>query len=258
MTGVQTCALPISVAPAIIETLRRRFPYLRARAVVIENGVDIAEFCPQNAWLCREQLSLNPKGHYVVFVGAFQLWQGLPILIEAAPGVLAVFPDTKFLLVGNPGTQGIQLLERIAALGLSEQFVLPGSCPPHLAARYIGASDVCVAPYSRLAALSNEGDTFGALMKGSPLKMFAYMACGRPVIASHFREAGAFVQEIGAGVAVPPEDADALCAAIVSLLADPALCARMGIAGSTAIRAYHSWQAVTARLAAFFSEVVSP
>ncbi len=249
----------VAVAPAIIESLHRRFPALQTPTVVVENGVDTTEFYPQDAGLCRDELDLDPKGHYVVYVGAFQIWQGIPTLIESAPAVLEIFPDTKFLLVGDPGPQGRQILERIAALGVSKQFVLPGSCAPQQAARFIGAGDVCVAPYNRLSAFfSTETRASCALMKGSPLKVFAYMACGRPVVASHFCEAGVFVEEAGAGLSVPPEDAKALGAAIVTLLADPDLRKRMGARGSARIRTHHSWQAVTGRLTAFFSKVVTP
>lgn len=246
----------VVVAPAIASSLQQKFPELRARIIVIENGVDTTEFYPQDALTCRKALHLNPEGHYVVYVGAFQVWQGLQTLVEAAPAVVEAFPDTIFLLVGHPGTEGARLMERITALGLTTHFMLPGSATPELAARYIGAGDVCVAPYNHLAASTTDIPVHGALMKGSPLKIFTYLACGRPVVASHFREAGVFVEEIGAGIAVPPDDPHALSTAIITLLQDPALRARMGASGSTVIQAHHSWKAVAEQLTVFFHKVL--
>jgi glycosyltransferase involved in cell wall biosynthesis len=54
------------------------------------------------------------------------------------------------------------------------------------------------------------------------------MACGLPVISTPVGSIGEIVQDGDTGRLVPPEDAPALAAAIGSLLADPALRARLG------------------------------
>jgi glycosyltransferase involved in cell wall biosynthesis len=54
------------------------------------------------------------------------------------------------------------------------------------------------------------------------------MACGLPVISTPVGSIGEIVQDGDTGRLVPPEDAPALAAAIESLLADPALRARLG------------------------------
>lgn len=247
----------VAVVPAISASIRRRFPELNARIAIIENGVDTTKFAPQEATACRRALGLDPTAHYVTYVGMFQPWQGLSTLIEAAPGILATWSDIIFLLVGSQGAEHLQLLSGIADSELRARFIFPGSCPPHLAASYIGSADVCVAPYNHLVALPGEGMGWGAPMKGSPLKVFSYMACARPVVASHFREAGAFVQDLGAGLAIPPDDPVALCDAIVALLGNPTLRTQMGELGRAAVQAHHSWEAVALRLIAFLTELVS-
>jgi alpha-maltose-1-phosphate synthase len=244
----------VVVAPGIAESIRSRFRGLRKTIAVVPNGVDLETFSVQDALACRQQLGLAQEDHYVTFVGAFQRWQGLPTLIRAAQQVVAALPNTKFLLVGDgPERKPVEVL--IRELGLQRQIVLAGWCSPEKSARYIGASDVCVAPYNALGSALAQNLGFGASMRGSPMKIYTYLACGRPVIATHFREAGALVQDLGAGLAVPPEDESALGESILTLLRDPDRAQRMGaIARQTVCREY-SWDAVMCEIAKYLQQI---
>src|SRR5690606_27441366 len=102
---------------------------------------------------------------------------------------------------------------------------------PDIAALHVGAADVCVAPYDRSVLLHAGRSEYGAAMKGDPLKIYAYMACARPVVASYFREAGARLEQLQAGMAVPPEDPAALAEALCRLLGSPQQLEQMGQRG---------------------------
>ena len=69
------------------------------------------------------------------------------------------------------------------------------------------------------------------LAKFVPSKLFDYCAVGRPVIVAAAGEAQRLVAEGGAGMAVPPADAEALAAAVRRLRDDPALGASLAEAG---------------------------
>ncbi len=64
-------------------------------------------------------------------------------------------------------------------------------------------------------------------------KTYSILAAGRPVVASIDKgsEVARVVGEAGAGLAVPPDDLDALVAAVENLVADPTALAEMGDAG---------------------------
>ena len=66
-----------------------------------------------------------------------------------------------------------------------------------------------------------------------PSKTYAVLAAGRPVVASvdEDTEVARVVSEAGAGLAVPPDNPDALVAAVERLADDPDLRATMGAAG---------------------------
>lgn len=237
----------VVVTPAIAQSIRARFRRVPAHIAVIPNGADVDVFRPRDAATCRRQLGLPVDGRYITYVGAFQSWQGLSTLVAAAAQV----PDATFLLVGD-GPERAAITSQIARLGLDRRVQVVSRQAPRQAACYMGAADVCAAPYTTAAASAGES---GAPMARSPLKIYSYLACGRPVVASHFQEAGAFVQQLGAGLAVPPEDASALARAIQSLLADPALAQQMGRAGRLAVAQRHSWAEVTRQIVAYLHSI---
>jgi glycosyltransferase involved in cell wall biosynthesis len=50
-----------------------------------------------------------------------------------------------------------------------------------------------------------------------PGKIQSYMACGRPIVAALDGEGGRLIQESGAGLATPAEDADALANSVLTM-----------------------------------------
>ncbi|MDG2426909.1 MAG: glycosyltransferase family 4 protein [Acidimicrobiales bacterium] len=73
----------------------------------------------------------------------------------------------------------------------------------------------------------------GLGMSSVPSKTYAILAAGRPLVGSvdEGSEVARVVLEAEAGLAVPPDDLDALVDAVQSLADDPQRCARMGDAG---------------------------
>ena len=68
-----------------------------------------------------------------------------------------------------------------------------------------------------------------------PTKLLECMAAGRPVLLSARGESAALVEGAQAGLAVPPEDPEALAAALRMLAREPERRARMGAAGQAAV-----------------------
>ena len=63
------------------------------------------------------------------------------------------------------------------------------------------------------------------------------MAAGKPVIASRIGGLAEVLVDRESGILVPPEDAEALAAALARLLDDPALRTRLGAAGQVRVTA---------------------
>ena len=86
-------------------------------------------------------------------------------------------------------------------------------------------------------------------MRRSPLKIYTYLAAGRPVVASDFAEAGLLVEELGAGIAVSPEHPERLAEGISRILAYPSEAAKMGQIARQAAEQRYGWRAVAERIA---------
>jgi glycosyltransferase involved in cell wall biosynthesis len=107
----------------------------------------------------------------------------------------------------------------VAELGLDNVTLLP-SVPSAEVPALLAAADVCLVPLRRVPLFA----TF------IPSKMFEYLAAGKPVIGSMTGEAAQILSEAG-GIVVPPDDSDALAAAIRALTASPERRQAMGRAG---------------------------
>jgi glycosyltransferase involved in cell wall biosynthesis len=100
---------------------------------------------------------------------------------------------------------------------------------------YINASDVCAAPFI-LARNAKIGL--------SPLKLYEYMACGKPVVASDISGVADALEASKGGLPVPSENPEALAEAISKLLENPELRADMGSKGLSYVTENYSWYSV--------------
>jgi len=103
--------------------------------------------------------------------------------------------------------------------------------------RHIAAADVCTAPMTRERLRSGS----------SAIKVYEYLACGRPVVASRIPGLE-FLESEDLGKLVPPEDAHALAAALEGVLSDAAWRRAAGERGRAFVLEHASWAAVAARV----------
>jgi glycosyltransferase involved in cell wall biosynthesis len=196
----------IAVTPGIIDHYSKIFPWVHEKSHVVSNGVDSRLFKPMSAEACRKMLNIN-DGPIVIFVGELAYWQGVKYLIEAVPHVLIKFPSAKFLLVGE-GIVKKDLVEQVRKLGLAKSIIFEGGKQYEETPIYINAADICVAPFSKW-----RNSKIGL----SPLKIYSYIACGKPIVASRVPNLE-FIESGEMGILVEPEDPVSLAGAILSLL----------------------------------------
>lgn len=213
------------------------------RTAVIASGSNVDLFKPEETAACRERLGLARTGSCVGFLGSFYRYQGIETLIEAAPRILERFPGTRFLVVGD-GAMRAPWQRSVVERGLERAFLFPGRVPYTEAPHYINATDVCVAPF-----LSSRGET-------SPLKLFDYLACGKPVVMSDIPSVRELIGEDRGVVAIPPESPGALADAVIGLLADEGRRRRLGENGRRFVVAEHSWERIAQQVAALCQEAI--
>lgn len=216
------------------------------KVVTIPNGVDLATFAPINAAQARRDLGLA-GANWVVFVGNLVGWQGVDVLLRAAPRVVREQSDARFLLVGAGVLR--PALETLARdLGIQPYVRFVGAVQHELVPIHIGAATVCVAPFTRRR---NEG------IGVSPLKVYEYLAAGRPVVASAIPGIDDMLVRSGAGRVVEPDNPEALAEALARLLTSPAECAEMGQAARAFAVAECSWARTAASLERVLVEAAS-
>ena len=124
-----------------------------------------------------------------------------------------------FLLVGEGAEK-----ERIKALAQSQGLAnvrFLDQQPRDTIPAFISAADACL-------VLLKKTDVFKTVI---PTKMLEFMACARPVILGVEGQAQQIMEEAGAGIAIEPENAEALVRAIQQLVSDRSLCEALGKRG---------------------------
>lgn len=177
----------------------------------------------------------------VMYAGNVGLSQSLDIVIESA-AALSYDPDLVFVVNGQGAAR--HDLERRAA-GLSNvRFV--DAQPPELVPELLRAADIHLVPLKR-----------GLARASVPSKTYSILAAARPLIASvdEGSEVARLLERSGAGIAVPPEDAEALTKAIVRMLESPEQREEMGAAGRKFIEGWASPRAVAETYESIFREV---
>ncbi len=210
------------------------------RIRVLADGFDPRRFetAPDRA-RARAELGLDADRPLAVYTGHLYPWKGAHVLVEAAAR------STRFdvLLVGGWPDDRARLARRVEELGASNvRLVEP--VEPARVPEFLAAADVVVLP--------NSGGTRISARYTSPLKLFEYMAAGRPIVASDLPSIREVLDESNA-VLVPADDAEALQAGIERCLADRAAADRRCRRARDDVAGY-TWDARADRLIAALAE----
>ncbi|MEJ2553376.1 MAG: glycosyltransferase, exosortase A system-associated [Gammaproteobacteria bacterium] len=144
------------------------------KVTVIPNAVDIEHFHCGGVPDPDLQQHLGLTGRLVLgFIGSFYAYEGLGLLLDALPKLLAEREDIRLLLVGG-GYEEQRLKQQAQDLGLDDKIIFTGRVPHAEVQRYYDLVDVLV--YPRLSMRITDLVT--------PLKPLEAMAQGRLVVAS--------------------------------------------------------------------------
>ncbi|MFF9479134.1 glycosyltransferase family 4 protein [Streptomyces sp. NPDC014733] len=239
----------ISARIAVSEYARRTLvEHLGGDAVVIPNGVDVDFFAraePKAAWQSgpgdagAAGEEAGPRaGATLGFIGRIdEPRKGLPVLMRALPAILAEVPDARLLVAGRGDEE-----EAVAALPpeLRSHVEFLGMVSDEDKARLLRSVDLYVAP-------NTGGESFGIILVEA-------LSAGAPVLASDLDAFAQVLDQGEAGELFANEDADALAAAAVRLLRDPARRAELRARGSRHVRRF-DWSTVGADILAVYETV---
>jgi len=206
------------------------------RVFIVENGIDLAPFEAIPPLAASDD---RPSPRRVGVVANLRPVKDLPTFLRACRIVADADPSVSFAIAGE-GEEGPALGRLIAELGLGDRVALPGAVrdvPAFLAG--LDISVLC----SRSEGQSN------ALIEA--------MAAGRAVVATAVGGTPELIEDGETGLLVPPGDPDCLASAIVRLLRDRALAARLGAAARLRARRRHGWEAVARRFERLYARLAA-
>ncbi|MFQ5946239.1 MAG: glycosyltransferase family 4 protein [Anaerolineae bacterium] len=210
------------------------------RTFVVPNGVDVKRFHPA---VEAEPLE-GADGKFVLgFVGSLKVWHGMQVLMEAFRTLLGRLPAYHLLLVGD-GPLRSWIEGYIQGARLEGMVTIMGSVPYDRLPSLIQRMDVAVAPYP-----------FVEDFYFSPLKLFEYMAIGKPVVASRIGQIQEVIQDGATGLLVRPGDPRDLVEKIERLRDAPGLREALGTAASQEA-GHYTWERNARRVIALADQMV--
>ena len=217
------------------------------RVTVIPNAVDIEHFqvgASPDADLAR---SLGVDGKTVLgFIGSFYAYEGLSLLLEALPGLVAKNTDIRVLLVGG-GQQEQTLKGQAQELGVADKVIFAGRVPHNKVQNYYDLVDVLV--YPRLSMRLTDLVT--------PLKPLEAMAQGRLVVASDVGGHRELIRDGETGCLFRAGDAQHLAQSVLQLLAARQLWPALRAAARNFVERERTWQVSVARYQKIYTSLLA-
>ncbi len=191
----------IAVSHQNAEVLRNHYGIPSNKIVVVPNGAPVNESpVALPARTLRDELNLRADQPIVLVLSRMQANKGHRFLIDAAPAILAQFPQAHFVFAGLPDERAA-LEAYIDQLGLTQSFStlgVRGDVP-----QLLRQADVYVLP---------------SLAEGFSLALVEAMAAGLPCIATRVGGASEIIRNGETGFLVPPANTEALAHAVIRAL----------------------------------------
>jgi glycosyltransferase involved in cell wall biosynthesis len=211
----------------ITKALQSKYALPVDKSTLLPNGFDPQLFRAYPAGPMRRSVGIDPHDFVLGFVGILgQEWVDFAPVFGAVKGLIGQIPSIKMLIVGNG--EGARRNQKLAAeYGIVDRTLFTGYVPHAQVPRYISCMDVCIVSFTDKVVANH----------ASPIKLFEYMACQRPVIS---RPLAGVIEAVGDRVLYAASETE-WTARILQLHEDPASRARMGVEGQAFVENNHSW-----------------
>jgi glycosyltransferase involved in cell wall biosynthesis len=185
---------------------------------------------PKQALEQREGLDIPAEAPVVLYSGNFARYQGVEWLVEAIPQVVAAVPDAIFVLVGaEPGSMSSEMRKAVEAVPTGALKIVRRQ-PRDELPYFIALADILVSPRAG-------GDNL-------PLKIFDYIAAGKPIVATDYPIHRTVLSEDRSVLVAP--NPPAIAEGVIRLLQDRKLAHRLGAAAQSHSNAYYGLAAFQA------------
>jgi glycosyltransferase involved in cell wall biosynthesis len=230
----------VTITAGLKAELERRFG-ARTNVAVVPDGARLSGGSVERpAPASQPPTSMQSAAFTIGYAGHLYPWKGVDLIVEA----VAALPDARALIVGgHPQESDLARVQAFATqLDCAPRVTFTGFVAPLEVASRLRQADVLVLP-NPASAVSNAYT--------SPLKLFEYMASGRPIVASDLQSIREVLMHERNALLVAPGDPQALTAAIRRLMEDRTLGTRLASQALEDAREY-TWEKRAERLEALF------
>lgn len=224
--------------------LEKKFGVASERILVEQNAVDLSLFQTETLQAdARRTLGLPLDKKLVIYTGHLYAWKGVYVLVKAA----ALFGEgIELILVGGTVEDQGRMKTFLLKEGIQHVSVRPHESHVRMPL-YLRAADVL--------ALPNTATSHASAVETSPVKLFEYLASGRPIVACDVPA----VREIVTGAEVffsPPDDPAAFAATIHAALDASAAVIQQKTAAAQTLAVDHTWDKRAERILSFLQTAV--
>lgn len=152
-------------------SLKEKFDTIyKVPSIYSYNGANYEEFTSEHPSIARKKVNISNDKIVFLFLGSVSKWHGVDYLIEIFNEQRIIENRSLFLYI--VGAKDNFYTQQIKQRVQNDNVVFIEPVDTITAKDYINASDYCMLPVRQIR-----------ISPGSPLKLYDYIACGKPVIA---------------------------------------------------------------------------
>ncbi len=209
---------------------------------IVPNGVDPRPFDRLNGQDLRSFRSglARPEQKIVFYVGRLVWEKGLQVLVDAAPQIVAQYPNVRFVIAGG-GDFRFELAERARQKGVGEWFLFPGRISDDDRDRLYKVADCAVFP---------------SLYEPFGIVALEAMAAGTPVVTT---DTGGLAEVINLhenGLKVHPDDPASLAWGILHTLQHPDWSQSRAVQARKDVDALYNWDRIAKMTKEVYEHIV--
>jgi len=209
---------------------------------IIYSGIELEHYSNSDVLIAEKQkeLNLDPDVPVVGNISRLFEFKGHNYFLEAASQVVEVFPEAKFLLVGD-GILRERLIRQAEDLKIRDNIVFTGLVERKEIPKLISVMDVVV---------------HTSLREGLPRVLPEALAMAKPVIAFEIDGMPEIIKDGENGYLIPPKDSRKLANSIIHLLKDKEKARRMGEAGRSMVNPAFELEVMVERISDVYKESI--
>jgi glycosyltransferase involved in cell wall biosynthesis len=230
----------LDAATTALPATQEKFTAAGVRSVLVRN------FPPA---MLSENVQRGPDFAFDILLGGSLPDDQIPLLAETAKRVAALArrPVRWLVAARSFGEREERLLETaLQQAGVRDSFDLRYNVPFAEMKQLISSARVGFVLYPA-------DENYSARI---PLRIFEYMACGLPFVASDLPTTAMFTRDFGVADLVPPGDPAAFAAALCALLDDPERQEQMSLRGPQVSREQYNWDLESRKLTDLYESLI--